>query len=159
MQLSFHRCISCLCSVTLFLLTAASAQSTTTTLGIFKDHVCSHDKNVTKRAIFSNVHLVSLPTATGKPILYSALETIAIASTDRLVAYVAPTHFEAPNWSHDGSFFLFNSEGRIQRLGLNESEPTPVTTDHQNRCNNDHGMSPDGHTVLRSPISNSRTEG
>ena len=59
--------------------------------------VCSHDKNVTEKAIFSNVRLVSLPTATGKPILYSVLESISIASTDRRVAYVAPIHFEAPN--------------------------------------------------------------
>jgi TolB protein len=109
--------------------------------------VCSHDKNVTEKAIFSNVRLVSLPTPTGKPILYSALETITIASTDRRVAYVAPIHFEAPNWSHDGSFFLFNSEGRIQRLGLDESEPTPIATDPQSQCNNDHGMSPDGHSI------------
>ena len=64
--------------------------------------VCSHDKDVVKKAVFSNVKLVSLPAATGKPVLYSALETIDVASTVRSVAYVAPVHFEAPNWSRDG---------------------------------------------------------
>ena len=38
MQFSFHRCISYLCSMTLFLFTAASAQTATTSLGIFQDH-------------------------------------------------------------------------------------------------------------------------
>jgi len=109
--------------------------------------VCSHDKDVTEKAIFSNVKLDVLPVATGKPILYSTLETISIASTDRRVAYVAPAHFEAPNWSPDGSFFLFNSNGRINRLALDETEPTVVATDPQDRCNNDHGISPDGKSI------------
>jgi len=69
--------------------------------------VCSHDKDVVKKAVFSNVKLVSLPAATGKPVLYSTLETINVASTVRSVAYVAPVHFEAPNWSRDGGFFIF----------------------------------------------------
>ena len=86
--------------------------------------VCAHDKDVTEKAVFSNVKLVSLAPATGKPVLYSALETITVASTDRRVAYVAPIHFEAPNWSRDGSFFLFNSEGKLYRVALNGSEPT-----------------------------------
>ena len=49
----------------------------------------------------------------GQPVLYSTLETVAIESTDRHVVYTASRHFEAPNWSHDGTYFLFNSEGRI----------------------------------------------
>jgi len=100
--------------------------------------------------MFLNVWLVSLPTATGKPILYSVLETISITSADRRVAYIAPIHFETPNWSRDGSFFLFNSEGRIQRLALNETEPTPGATNPQNHRNNDHGISPDGSFSYRS---------
>jgi TolB protein len=109
--------------------------------------VCSHDKDVTEKAIFSNVKLESLPAATGKPILYSTLETIAVASTDRRVAYVAPAHFEAPNWSRDGSFFLFNRDGKLYRLPVNGTDPVLVATDPQNRCNNDHGISPDGQSI------------
>ena len=106
--------------------------------------VCAHDKDAIEKAIFSNIKLVSLPPSSTKPVLYSALETITVASTDRRVAYVGPIHFEAPNWSHDGSFFLFNSEGKIHRLALNGTEPAAIDTDPQNRCNNDHGISPDG---------------
>jgi TolB protein len=109
--------------------------------------VCAHDKDVVEKAVFSNVKLVSLPPTTAKRVLYSALETITVASTDRRVAYVAPIHFEAPNWSRDGSFFLFNSEGKIRRLALNGTEPTTIDTDPQNRCNNDHGISLDGQSI------------
>src|ERR1700733_11459069 len=62
--------------------------------------VCSHDKDAVEKAVFSNVAL-SAPAAGATPVLYSALETVAIASTDRRVVYSAPGHFEAPNWSHE----------------------------------------------------------
>jgi len=117
--------------------------------------VCAHDKEAMQKAVFSNVRLMSLPAATGKLVLYSVLETIPIRSTDRRVAYVAPVHFEAPNWSRDGSFFLFNSEGKMRRLALNGVEPTAIATDPQDRCNNDHGISPDGQSMAISDESGS----
>ena len=40
--------------------------------------VCSHDKDVSEKAVFSNVDLATPPsTSTGKPTLYSTLETVA----------------------------------------------------------------------------------
>jgi hypothetical protein len=65
--------------------------------------VCSHDKDVVEKAVFSNVSSSSFRRATGKHVLVSSLETISIASTDRHVEYVAAAHFEAPNWSRDGN--------------------------------------------------------
>jgi TolB protein len=117
--------------------------------------VCAHDKDVVEKAVFSNVKLVPLPPATGKPVLYSTLETITVGSTDRRVAYVAPVHFEAPNWSRDGGFLLFNGDGKIRRLDVNGTEPTTIATDPQNRCNNDHGISPDGQWLAISDSSGS----
>jgi TolB protein len=117
--------------------------------------VCAHDKDVVEKAVFSNVKLTTLPAATGKPLLYSTLETITVASTDRRVAYVAPVHFEAPNWSRDGGFLIFNSEGKIRSLAVNGTEPTTINTDPQNRCNNDHGISPDGQSLAISDSSGS----
>jgi TolB protein len=117
--------------------------------------VCSHDKDVVEKAVFSNVKLAPLPPTTGKPVLYSSLETITIASTDRRVAYVAPVHFEAPNWSRDGGFLLFNGDGKIHRLALNGTAPTTIDTAPQNRCNNDHGISPDGQSLAISDSSGS----
>ena len=106
--------------------------------------VCSHDKDVIEKAVFSNVALKEGgPAASAKPVLYSALETIAIDSADRRVVYLAPSHFEAPNWTRDGKAFLFNREGHIERLAVDSDKPAIVDTGIATRCNNDHGISPD----------------
>ncbi|WP_158790939.1 PD40 domain-containing protein [Granulicella sp. L60] len=106
--------------------------------------VCSHDKDVTETAVFSKVRLTPLPPGKGEPVLYSTLETVTVASTDRRVAYVAPKHFEAPNWSRDGAFLIFNQEGTIRRLAVGGDDPALVQTGDRTQCNNDHGISPDG---------------
>ena len=90
--------------------------------------VCSHDKDVVEKAVFSKVELTTPPAATGEPKLYSTLESVAISSTDRHVAYVAPEHFEAPNWTRDGAAFLFNSNGHIMRLPVPGGEPAIIDT-------------------------------
>lgn len=105
--------------------------------------VCSHDKDAIEKAVFSNVKLTHPATAAGQPALYSALETIAIDSADRSVAYLDQGRFEAPNWTRDGSAFLFNRNGRIERLPVNGGAPTVLDTGIAVRCNNDHGISPD----------------
>lgn len=106
--------------------------------------VCSHDKDVVEQAVFSNVQLIQPPRAKAEPTLYSTLETVAIDSADRRVAYLVRGHFEAPNWTKDGSAFLFNQGGHIQRLEVNSGKPVQIDTGFGVRCNNDHGISPDG---------------
>ena len=106
--------------------------------------VCSHDKDVVETAAFSNVELNQPAAAKGEPVLYSTLETVAVASADRRVAYLAKGRFEAPNWSRDGSYFLFNREGHIEKLAVGGDQPSTIDTGFANRCNNDHGISPDG---------------
>lgn len=116
--------------------------------------VSAHNKDELQTAVFSNVKVETLaPVSDRKPVLYSTLETVAIASTDRRVAYVAPAHFEAPNWSKDGSFFLFNQDGGIYRLPVGGDEPVRIPAGPQVRCNNDHGISPDGTTIAVSDSS------
>ena len=110
--------------------------------------VCSHDKDVVEKAVFSNVDLSLDPQASAPPKLFSTLETIAIASTDRHVEYVESEHFEAPNWAPDGSAFIFNRAGRILRLTVGSASPEIIDTGFAIRCNNDHGISPDGKTLV-----------
>jgi hypothetical protein len=102
--------------------------------------VCAHDNNAIEKAVFSNVEITARP----QPILESTLETIAIASKDRRVVYTRRAHFEAPNWSRDGKYFLFNQGGRIYKLPVTGGEPQLLDTGFATRCNNDHGISPDG---------------
>jgi len=106
--------------------------------------VCSHDKDVVEKAVFSNVELGIPSPPIGQPMLYSTLETVAIDSADRRVAYLAQAHFEAPNWTRDGSAYLFNQDGHIERLPVSGGSPETIDTGFAIRCNNDHGISPDG---------------
>jgi TolB protein len=100
--------------------------------------VCAHDNNALEKAVFSNVELRNTK------MLESTLETIAIASKDRKVIYTANEHFEAPNWSPDGKYFLLNRAGRIIKLPTTGGTPETVDTGFATRVNNDHGISPDG---------------
>jgi TolB protein len=105
--------------------------------------VSSHDKGAVAQAIFSNVDLAIPAASAAPPVLYSTLETISIASTNRRVIYSSPSHFEAPNWSRDGTYFVFNREGHILRLPVDGGTPAPIDTGTAIHCNNDHGISPD----------------
>ncbi len=117
--------------------------------------ICSHDKDVSESAVFSNVELQQLQPTTGSPTLYSTLETITVASTDRRVAYVSPTLFEAPNWTRDGKSLLFNQSGLMYSFDLATAKPTQITTNPQTHINNDHGLSPDGSQLAISDQSSS----
>jgi hypothetical protein len=107
--------------------------------------VCSHRADVLERAEFSRVEVVSPLPAGGKaPVLHSTLETQAIGSTDRRVVFTTPARIEAPNWTKDGSSLLYNSGGRIYRITASGGRPELIDTGFATRCNNDHGLSPDG---------------
>jgi TolB protein len=105
--------------------------------------VCAHDKDVIEKATFSNLSLRALSPPSGQPVLNSTLETIGVSSTDRKVVYHAEGRFEAPNWSGDGSYFLFNRNGHIEKLPVAGGTPETVDTGISSRVNNDHGISPD----------------
>lgn len=106
--------------------------------------VCAHNKDAVESAIFRNVELTPSSSASStQPKLYSTLETITVASTDRRVVYVAAGRFEAPNWKRD-DYFLFNRDGRIERMPGDGGRPELVETGFATRVNNDHGISPDG---------------
>jgi TolB protein len=106
--------------------------------------VCSHEPDVSETAVFSSVKIIAdLPKAASAP-LFSTLETVTLASTDRRVTYVEPSHFEAPNWTPDGKDLIFNRQGRLYRIPVEGGQPQPIDTGSCNRCNNDHGISPDG---------------
>ncbi len=105
--------------------------------------VCSHDKDIVEQVVFSKVNVRPLSSG-GQATLYSTLETVSIDSTDRHVVYVAPERFEAPNWVRDGSYLLFNRNGHIEKIAAMGGTPEQINTGFANRCNNDHGISPDG---------------
>jgi TolB protein len=107
--------------------------------------VCAHNYQAIENALFANVQLTPVTTpAAAQPVMECTLETVAVASGDRSVVYRTRDHIEAPNWSYDGKSFFFNRSGRIYQLPVTGGQPQPIDTGHQTRCNNDHGLSPDG---------------
>jgi TolB protein len=113
--------------------------------------VCSHDKNVVEKAVFSNVRVAGLGAVPPEQaMLYSTLETVTIVSGDRRVAYATPGRIEAPNWTHDGATLVFNRNGRIERMPAGGGKPEVIDTGFATRCNNDHGISPDGKWLVLS---------
>ena len=112
--------------------------------------VCAHNKDRIETAKFSEVRLTERATKPGTEMqgtLYSTLETVPIASTDRGVVFTAAAHFEAPNWLKDGSGFLVNEGGHIERVGAKGEAPVVIDTGSLDRINNDHVLSPDGMQV------------
>lgn len=111
--------------------------------------VCAHDDRRLERARFTDVRLVQEARPVGgRSNLHATLETIAIASGDRRAVYTTTNLIEAPNWSPDGKHFYYNERGRIRRLPVSGSTPEPIDTGFAVRCNNDHGLSPDGKTLV-----------
>ncbi len=106
--------------------------------------VCAHDNNAFEKAVFSNVAITPGSSSAGEPVVESTLERIPIPSGDRRAIYHVRGHIEAPNWSRDGKYLLFNSQGGIYKLPASGGSPEQVDTGFANQCNNDHGLSPDG---------------
>jgi hypothetical protein len=121
--------------------------------------VCAHNKDVIEKAVFSNVELSTPPAAPKqRRVLFSALETQTIASRDRRIVYVTPTRIEAPNWLRDGRSLIFNSNGRILRIPVAGGKPENIDTGFATRCNNDHGVSPDGSLLVISDQSQGKRQ-
>ena len=70
------------------------------------------------------------------------------AAVRRSVVSHSTNHFEAPNWSLDGSHFVFNSQGSLFRLPVKGGTPERLDTGFGRHCNNDHGFSPDGKWIV-----------
>ncbi len=81
------------------------------------------------------------------PRVESTLEIVDVASSDRRIVYTATEHFEAPNWTREGDALIFNSGGRLYRIPITGGQPKVIDTGFAVRCNNDHGISPDGKTL------------
>ncbi len=107
--------------------------------------VCSHDADAVTTVEFSHVQIASLPGVVGAPAYGgSTLEVVPIGSKDRRVIYHTSDLIEAPNWTRDGKQFIFNCHGHLYKLPIAGGQPEQIDTGFANRCNNDHGLSPDG---------------
>jgi Tol biopolymer transport system component len=81
--------------------------------------------------------------------IISRLETYNVETGNRTVILEEEEAlFEAPNWSRDGKYLVFNQEGLLYRFDLESKTKIKINTAFATNCNNDHGISPDGKTLV-----------
>ena len=116
-------------------------------VGLF---VCSHDTAVLETAKFHNFR-IDVPAGVNvdgyKVPSSSRLEVMDIRSGHREVLYTTKGHIEAPNWSKDGKFLIYNSGGLLYKFPLASKIPEKINTGGVVSCNNDHGLSFDGKMI------------
>ncbi|SLN44712.1 translocation protein TolB [Aquimixticola soesokkakensis] len=76
----------------------------------------------------------------------SRLNVYDFATETVTALWQTPEHIEAPNWALDGSFIV-NGGGRMYRIDPANPALVPIDTGFATRCNNDHGISPDGQSL------------
>lgn len=76
----------------------------------------------------------------------SELIVIDLSGRQQLV-YTADEVIEAPNWSADGRWLVFNAGGRLFRIAPTGGDPEQIDTGALADLNNDHVLSPDGSTI------------
>jgi TolB protein len=107
--------------------------------------VCSHDSTTEETAVFSNVEFDQTgDVPPEKRVVESTLETLDVYTGRRSIVRRAEELFEAPNWSRDGRTLYYNSGGRMYTMSVDGGTPGLLNTGFADRCNNDHGLSPNG---------------
>lgn len=74
---------------------------------------------------------------------YSILETVDVHTGARTVLQEFDHVIEAPNWTKDGRFLIYNSGGKMVSYELATGESREIDTGFATDCNNDHVLSPD----------------
>ncbi len=88
---------------------------------------------------------------------FSLLETVDVFSGERRVLKEFADVIEAPNWTRDGRFLVYNSLGRIYTYELATGAIREVPSGAAVFCNNDHVLSPDNTQIAVS--NHSSTDG
>lgn len=66
----------------------------------------------------------------------------------KTVVYETGDLIEAPNWTPDGRWLIYNGDGRMWRVSIDGSVgPERINTTPVENCNNDHVLSPDGQSI------------
>lgn len=63
-----------------------------------------------------------------------------------------PYLIEAPNWTVDGNWLIFNSGGQIWKISPTGGDPEKIDTGEVMGCNNDHVLSHDGRQIAVSAM-------
>jgi Tol biopolymer transport system component len=79
----------------------------------------------------------------------SELVVIDVVTGQTIVIYHTNELIEAPNWTLDGMWLIFNADGRLFRISPDGRDgPHRINTAPVENLNNDHVLAPDGVTVF-----------
>ena len=85
---------------------------------------------------------------------YSILETIDVFTGARTILKEFDYIIEAPNWTRDGRFLVYNSRGYMYTYELASGEIQQIESGLATDCNNDHVLSPDNTQLAVSHFTN-----
>lgn len=89
--------------------------------------------------------LAATLTANAQSMKKSRLEVIDIHTGQRTVIREFPYVVEAPNWTHDGRWIVYNSQGHLYRLRADgKGKPRQIDTGSLENINNDHVLAAKG---------------
>ena len=84
----------------------------------------------------------------------SILETVDVHTGTRSVLKEFDYVIEAPNWTQDGRYLVYNSRGHMYTYELATGEIREIDTGFAIDCNNDHVLSPDNAQIAVSHFTN-----
>lgn len=98
--------------------------------------------------VSASVAFADKPLPRWRPGMTSRLMTIGHDGVDPRLVLEAETLIEAPNWSCDGKWLVYNSGGHLFRVASDGSgQPQQINMKGFQGANNDHVLSPDGKTI------------
>ena len=110
-------------------------------------YVCSHNNSVVETAVFRDVE-ITIPARENfvpyREYIGSNLEVMDLATNTRRVLYRVKDSLQAPNWTKDGKYLLYNHNNLLYRFDLATNTPMLFDTGDVKRNNNDHVFSFDG---------------
>lgn len=112
-------------------------------VGLF---VCSHNANVAETAMFNNVRIV-VPAGPGNGYgnyIGSDIQLLNVETGNSRIIYQSPLSLQAPNWTKDGKYLIYNSNDLLYKFNLKTLTPTVLNTGVAIHNNNDHVLSFDG---------------
>ncbi len=112
--------------------------------GIF---ICSHNGDVMEKAVFSNVRIIIPPGKDYRPYrdyIGSHIEIMDVQTGLRRIVYSAPNSLQAPNWTNDGKYLIYNSDGLLYKFDIATGKPSVLNSGFAKSNNNDHVISFDG---------------
>ncbi len=116
-------------------------------VGLF---VCSHAEDAVETAVFTNVQVIIPPAKDYRPYrdyLGSHIEIMEVATGKRKIIHSAPNSLQAPNWTPDNRYLIYNSEGLLYKYDLKDGSISPLNTGKATSNNNDHVLSFNGKMI------------